>query len=224
MFKNKLLTIILARKGSRRLKNKNLLKIGKYSLFENTIKFALKLKNYSDIIVSTDDLRIIKIAKKYKVLIPGLRPKHLSGNYSSSLNVVKYVIKSYQKEYKKTVNGIILLQPTSPFRKLKLVLKSINSYKRDGYNYVSITKDENLKANKLYLNKKNFLKLPNKTNAANCYLNGNFYIFRSTTIKTNTLQTILKSKTKGITIKSKKISLDIDTENDLKKARNYNKV
>ena len=124
MFKNKLLTIILARKGSRRLKNKNLLKIGKYSLFENTIKFALKLKNYSDIIVSTDDLRIIKIAKKYKVHIPGLRPKHLSGNYSSSLNVVKYVIKSYQKEYKKSVNGIILLQPTSPFRKLKLVLKS----------------------------------------------------------------------------------------------------
>ena len=72
--------------------------------------------------------------------------------YSLELNVVKYVIKSYQKEYKKSVNGIILLQPTSPFRKLKLVLKSINSYKRDGYNYVSITKDKNLKANKLYLN------------------------------------------------------------------------
>ena len=88
-----LLTIILARKGSRRIHNKNLRKIGSDSLVEITIEFALKLKNYSDVIVSTDDLKIIKIAKKYKVLVPGIRPKRLSGRYSSSLNVVKYLIK-----------------------------------------------------------------------------------------------------------------------------------
>ena len=38
-----LLTIILARKGSRRILNKNLRKIGSDSLVEITIKFALKL-------------------------------------------------------------------------------------------------------------------------------------------------------------------------------------
>ena len=66
--KNKsLLTIILARKGSRRILNKNLRKIGKNSLVETTIKFALKLKNYSDVILSTDDLRIIKIAKSTNI-------------------------------------------------------------------------------------------------------------------------------------------------------------
>ena len=43
-----LLTIILARKGSRRIVNKNLRKIGKNSLAEITIQFALRLKNYSD--------------------------------------------------------------------------------------------------------------------------------------------------------------------------------
>ena len=75
---------------------------------EITIKFALKLKNYSDVIVSTDDLKIIKTAKKYKkVLVPGLRPKSLSGRYSSSLNVVKYVIKWYKNEFKKDINGNI---------------------------------------------------------------------------------------------------------------------
>ena len=220
----KLLTIILARKGSKRIKDKNLRKIGKYSLFENTIRFALKLKNYSDIVVSTNDLRIINISKKYKVLNPGLRPEYLSGRYSSSLNVVKYLIKWYEREIKKSVGGIILLQPTSPFRILNLILKSINSYKKNKYNYVSITKHKDNKKNKLYLSKKKFLELPDKNKVANCYINGNFYILNSKKIKTNTLQTLLKSKTKGIMIKSKKISLDIDTDSDLKKARNYNKV
>ena len=220
--KNKdLLTIVLARKGSRRIINKNLRKLGQDSLAEITIKFALKLKNYSDIIVSTDDLRIIKIAKKHRVLVPGLRPKHLSGSYSSSLNVVKYIIKWYEKELKTSVSGIILLQPTSPFRSLSLVIKSIVSFKKTKNNYVSISKDKTYQKNNLYLDKKNILQLPNKKGISNCYTNGNFYILNSTKIKTNTQKTLLESKTKGIMIKSQKISLDIDTLNDLKKARTY---
>ena len=140
-----LLTIILARKGSRRIVNKNLRKIGSNSLAEMTIKFALKLKNFSDVIVSTDDLRIIKTAKKYKVLVPGVRPKSLSGRYSSSLNVVKYVIKWYKNQFKKDINGIILLQPTSPFRQLSLIVKSIINFKRNKFNYVSISKNKDYK-------------------------------------------------------------------------------
>ena len=140
-----LLTIILARKGSRRIRNKNLRKIGSDSLVEITIKFALKLKNYSDVIVSTDDLKIIKIARKYKVLVPGLRPKSLSGRYSSSLNVVKYLIKWYKNAFKKDIDGIILLQPTSPFRQLSLILKSIISFKKYKFNYVSISKNKDFK-------------------------------------------------------------------------------
>jgi N-acylneuraminate cytidylyltransferase len=220
--KNKsLLTIILARKGSRRILNKNLRKIGKNSLVETTIKFALKLKNYSDVILSTDDLRIIKIAKKYKVLVPGMRPKHLSGRYSSSLNVVKHVIKWYENEYKIDINGIILLQPTSPFRQLSPITKSIISFKKNKFNYVSISKNKDFKKNKLHINKNNFLELPNKNKVINCYTNGNFYILNSSKIKTSTLETLLETKTKGVMIKSKKISLDIDTEKDLKEARKY---
>ncbi len=219
-----LLTIILARKGSRRILNKNLRKIGSNSLVEMTIKFALKLKNYSDVIVSTDDLKIIKIAKKYKVLVPGLRPKSLSGRYSSSLNVVKYVIKWYKNEFKKDVNGIILLQPTSPFRQLSLIVKSILSFKKRKFNYVSISKNKDYKKNKLYINKKNILELPSKNKVPNCYTNGNFYILNASKIKTKTLETILDSKTKGVMIKSKKFSLDIDTEKDLKEARRYNNI
>ncbi len=224
MFKKKnknLLTIILARKGSRRILKKNLRKIGKDSLSEITIKFAVKLKKYSNIVISTDDLRIIKIAKKYDIIVPGLRPKHLSGRYSSSLNVVKYVINWYEKEFKTKIDGIILLQPTSPFRSLSLIVKSLRSFKRTKYNYVSVSKNEGDKKNNLHLDEKNFLNLIKKNKNSNCHTNGNFYILNSETIKTNTLETLLGSKTKGIIINSKKLSLDIDMISDLKKARKY---
>ena len=131
MEKNKLkniLTVILARKGSERLKNKNLRKINKKSLAEITIKFSIKLKKYSYILISTDHPKIINIAKKYKIIIPGIRPKYLSGKHSSSLNVVKYIINWYQKNYHTRIKGIIVLQPTSPFRDSNHLIRIIKSY------------------------------------------------------------------------------------------------
>ena len=57
MEKNKKsLIIILARKGSKRLKNKNLRLIGKKSLVENTILFAKRIKGKKDIIIRNKKL------------------------------------------------------------------------------------------------------------------------------------------------------------------------
>jgi len=50
----KLLIIIPARKGSKRLKNKNVLKLGSKSLVEKTIIFAKKLVTKNQIILSSD--------------------------------------------------------------------------------------------------------------------------------------------------------------------------
>ena len=220
----KLLTLILARKGSQRIKNKNLRKIGKYSLSEITIKFALKLKLYSDIIVSTDDRRVIQVANKYNVKIPGIRPKNLSRGKSLSLDVVKYLINWYENKYQTKVEGIILLQPTSPFRKISLIIDTIKKFKKTKFNYVSISKDKDFNNNYLHLDAKNFLRFPNRNNISNCRENGNFYIFNSKKINSDTIKSITNSKSKGILINSKKLSLDIDTFTDLKKARKYHEL
>ena len=66
----KVLVIIPARKGSKRLKRKNILKLNKKPLVQITIEFAKKLKNTFDIIVSTDDPKIIKISRKLNVKAP----------------------------------------------------------------------------------------------------------------------------------------------------------
>ena len=131
MEKNKKsLIIILARKGSKRLKNKNLRLIGKKSLVENTILFAKRIKGKKDIIVSTDSIKIQRLAKKLKVLSPWLRPKNISHDKSSAETSAIHALKWYEKNIA-FVNNILLLQPTTPIRNLKLINQAIEIFKRN---------------------------------------------------------------------------------------------
>ena len=59
----KILYLILARKNSKRLKNKNLSKINNQTLVQLTIKFAKKLTSSKNIVVSTDSKKINLILK-----------------------------------------------------------------------------------------------------------------------------------------------------------------
>ena len=67
-----MLFLITARKGSKRLKNKNVLKINKKSLIERTIEFSKKISQKNDkILVSTDCIKIQKISLKKKFYVHG---------------------------------------------------------------------------------------------------------------------------------------------------------
>ena len=61
--KNKPNCIIAARSNSRKLKNKNILKINGKSLLEIVIKIPIKSRIFDKVIVSTDSKRIAKIAQ-----------------------------------------------------------------------------------------------------------------------------------------------------------------
>ena len=60
---NKFICIILARKGSKRIKNKNLVRINQKPLITYTINAIKKLMPLNNIYVSTNDKKIIKIKK-----------------------------------------------------------------------------------------------------------------------------------------------------------------
>tara|TARA_B110000027_G_scaffold6368_1_gene5802 strand:- start:1487 stop:2173 length:687 start_codon:yes stop_codon:yes gene_type:complete len=126
----KTLVIIPARAGSKGIKNKNLRKINNTSLVENTFRLASKLKNIDDIIVSTDSKKIIRISKKFKkIKSPFIRPKHLASDNSKMNDVVMHAINFLKK--KKSYDYVVILQPTSPFRKLREVNKIINFTKKN---------------------------------------------------------------------------------------------
>ena len=80
--------IIPARAGSKGVPKKNIRKIRGKPLIYYTINSCLKSKIFSHVIVSTEDVKIAKIAKKYGAEVPFLRSKKLANDYTSTSDVV----------------------------------------------------------------------------------------------------------------------------------------
>ena len=86
------LCIILARSGSKTVKNKNIALIKNKPLIWYTIKEAVKSKIFDDIIVSTDSLKYKKIIEKLGVKVPFLRPRNLSTSKSKAEDCLQYTL------------------------------------------------------------------------------------------------------------------------------------
>ncbi len=122
MFQNKkIICLIPARGGSKGIKLKNLQKIKKNSLLEASIQFAKKLNFVDKIVVSSENKRIINIAKKNKCEVH-LRSKYLSRDFASDAEIIKSVL--VDKRYK-DYDYLLYLQPTSPIRHRKNFLEAL---------------------------------------------------------------------------------------------------
>ncbi len=210
------LIIIPARKGSKRLKNKNFLKLNGKTLLEHTIEFAKSVNSTDLIIVSTDSKKLKDLSKNYDVLCPWLRPKDISGDKSTSSSVAIHALKWFQKKYKLSIDNVVLMQPTSPFRKKTTYINCLNLIK-DNPDYSIVTFQKNKK--KIYnVTNQNLVKLKNEE-----YLepNGNLYFVKSKNLlKYNSFY---KPKIKGYIIKNKYEKLDIDNIYDYNLAKLYSK-
>ncbi len=136
--RKKLIAIIPVRKNSLGIKNKNLITLKNKSLLERTIILSKKNKFIDQTIVTTNCSKMFEISKKYNCNSKKLRPKHLSGKYSLTIDVIKHEIKINKL---KDVY-ILLLQVTSPFRSQLLNNKFLNKFNKNK-NYsssVSVTK------------------------------------------------------------------------------------
>ena len=126
----KILAIIPARGGSKGIRRKNLQKLSGKPLIAHTIIAAKKTKSINKIIVSTDDKEIGKISKNNGAEVPFLRPKQISKDTSSIIEVIKHALKFLQENQSYVPDIIILLQPTSPLRTSQLITKTINTLKK----------------------------------------------------------------------------------------------
>lgn len=127
------LTIIPARKNSKRVKRKNIVLIKKKELITYTFKHAIGSNYKKNIIVSTDDKKIIKLSKRYKLNFLE-RPKQLSGSNISTEEVINHTLKTlYGKNYYAKVKNVILLQPTSPLRTIENINQAKRKFKKEKY-------------------------------------------------------------------------------------------
>jgi len=87
--KDKIIALIPARKGSKEIKNKNLLKINKKTLIELAIVNAIKSKYIDKIYLSSDSNKILNISNLFKNVFTHKRSKNSSNEKSTSKDVLK---------------------------------------------------------------------------------------------------------------------------------------
>jgi len=120
----KILTLITARGGSKRIPGKNIRVLGGKPLIQWSIDVAEGIDSICDTLVSTDDSEISEVAKNAGAMVPWLRPAELATDTASSEAVALHALDWYEKE-KGRVDGLLLLQPTSPFRSQETINRGI---------------------------------------------------------------------------------------------------
>ena len=123
-----MLAIIPARGGSKGILGKNIKLLCGKPLIVYTIEAAMAAKSIDRVILSTDDLEIAKIAGKYDVDIPFMRPAHLAQDDSLAIDNYMYTVDRLNAESSNQYDDFIVLQPTSPFRTAADIDKAIELF------------------------------------------------------------------------------------------------
>ena len=129
-YHNKFIVIIPARAGSKEIKKKNLFNFGGHPLVSYSIEAAKKSRFIKNIFVSTDGKEIAKESKKYGAKII-LRPKKIAQSSSRIEDSILHAISVIENKYNQSLDNIILLQPTSPLRKIDDIDKAIKKFIKD---------------------------------------------------------------------------------------------
>ncbi len=123
------LFLIPARGGSKRIKNKNLIKINRKPLIDYTLNVCEKFKNI-DTVISTDNNLIKNHCIKKGFFNVYKRPKKYSKDNSAMIDVILDFLNHLSKNKIEKYKYIILLQPTSPLRTYFDIKKSLNFFKK----------------------------------------------------------------------------------------------
>lgn len=117
----KILAIIPARSGSKRIKHKNIKYFKGKPLLAHSILHSIRSKYIQRTIVSTDSSKYAKIAIRYGAEVPFLRPKNISKDKSTDLQCFSHCLNFLKKKENYTPDLIVHLRPTYPLREKNLI-------------------------------------------------------------------------------------------------------
>ena len=199
-----ILCIIPARSGSKGIINKNIKLYKGIPLMGWSIKQALATERKMRVVVSTDSEEYAEIARNLGAETPFLRPKEISQDLSTTLDCLKHCSEWLKTNENYNPDIIVLLQPTSPDRKLDELNNCIEKFieSRDKYDSLfTVYKMENCPIKMFYFDDNNIFRpffdnfngiiepynkprqiLPEAYNQ-----NGSIYILNSETLKNNTI-------------------------------------
>jgi CMP-N,N'-diacetyllegionaminic acid synthase len=223
----KVLALIPARGGSKRLPGKNSIELGGKPLISWSIEVTKDISEICSTLVSTDDEVIAQIAQNSGAMVPWLRPSNLSQDDSSSSDVAIHALDWYESKFGK-IDGLMLLQPTSPFRSQKTLISAIEMFKNSNFKpIIGVCESQNY-GNPLFVLKNGIITEVDRRDkeyelnqifGRTYKITGSIYLISPSDIRLH--KTFQPTNTLGIVVNSKKESVDIDTNDDLIHAREF---
>ena len=225
----KIIGIIPARGGSKGLKNKNIKNLNGKPLISYTSEIALKSNLLNKVIVSTDNVEIANMSLSLGLEVPFIRPDNLAKDNSSTLSVVKHALKFYKNKGIE-FDAVCLLQLTSPLRTLDFLENCLKTFMtNDTDSLISVLKvphhfnpywvfEENVDGTLCFITgKKNII--TRRQDLPDTYIrDGSVYITKSDVLMN---KNSMYGNSINYCINPFKEHINIDTEEDWKKAEKY---
>lgn len=122
-----ILVVIPARGGSKGIPYKNIKLLNGKPLICYSIDVARQFTSDDNICVTTDDEKIIEVVENYGLKVPFKRPAYLATDTCGSNEVIQHAWSFYEQRGLH-YEAVLLLQPTSPFRKVEFLQEAVALY------------------------------------------------------------------------------------------------
>ncbi|MBL4752373.1 MAG: acylneuraminate cytidylyltransferase family protein [Flavobacteriales bacterium] len=139
----KIVGIVSARAGSKRVPNKNIKPLHGKPLIGYTIEAALASTLLDRVIVSTDGAEIADVAASFGAAIPFMRPDALAQDDTPDKPVFRHALEWLKNNDGYAADAVVILRPTTPFKTAALIDEVIAYYQSTGAGSVrTVTKAE----------------------------------------------------------------------------------
>ncbi|TBV82715.1 MAG: pseudaminic acid cytidylyltransferase [Desulfobulbaceae bacterium] len=122
---NKVIAVIPARGGSKRITHKNIKSFCGKPIIVHSIEAAKDAGIFDRIIVSTDSKEIASIAKEFGAEVPFIRPAELADDFVGTDAVILHALKQLTEDGEE-IDYICCIYATAPFVKAEYIIKGYN--------------------------------------------------------------------------------------------------
>ncbi len=126
----KVIAIITARGGSKRIQKKNIKNFLGYPIIKYAIEAVIKSKIFEEIMVSTDNEEIAEVSRKFGAKVPFFRSEKNSNDYVMTPEVILEVIETYKK-MNQNYDYACCIYPTAPFVTEEKLRKAYNMLQKE---------------------------------------------------------------------------------------------
>jgi pseudaminic acid cytidylyltransferase len=129
MTNNKVIAIIPARGGSKRIPNKNIESFAGQPIISYSIKAAQDCDLFDKIIVSTDSKEIAEVAKTWGAEVPFIRPPELADDFTATVPVLLHAL-SWLSEHGFATDYFCCIYATAPFVQPEFIRRGFDLLKK----------------------------------------------------------------------------------------------